>query len=141
MKVGGGLVRWTWNSITPIVRWTWDSITPIGRFRFYEVCIASALAITVGFLILSATDSITLPNAQMQNIVLALNQPNIPAYLSYINYTGSSDPILGTAQSINAVAVNNPGPAPNFAISVGLKSYNQNLWMHHLNGDAAYLPV
>ena len=20
-------------------------------------------------------------------------------------------------------------------------SYNQNLWMHHLNGDAAYLPV
>ncbi len=22
-----------------------------------------------------------------------------------------------------------------------VKSYNQNLWMHHLNGDAAYLPV
>jgi hypothetical protein len=22
-----------------------------------------------------------------------------------------------------------------------LQSYNQNLWMHHLNGDAAYLPV
>ena len=20
-------------------------------------------------------------------------------------------------------------------------SYNRNLWMHHLNGDAAYLPV
>jgi hypothetical protein len=23
----------------------------------------------------------------------------------------------------------------------GHVSYNQNLWMHHLNGDAAYLPV
>jgi hypothetical protein len=21
------------------------------------------------------------------------------------------------------------------------RSYNRNLWMHHLNGDAAYLPV
>ena len=22
-----------------------------------------------------------------------------------------------------------------------ISSYNRNLWMHHLNGDAAYLPV
>ena len=84
---------------------------------------ASAIAMFTGWLILPSGAAVSLPAPQMSNVLLAIGQPNIPAYLSYINYTGTSEssgPILGTSESINGVPVRDQGPAANFAISVGL---------------------